>query len=261
MKAAAVAAWADGNDDESGRSGRARLARPPEVGISLAHHVAGTLTVFGWRLTSLRTDMLAAPLAAGMWLPPANQPQARFPVAAHLPEELQHLCSHYLLVAAARRLTNPNDRYQPRVDAADLVAGAIEHPWGRELVSALGGLLVAAARAEAATSIQHPLLGRGSGDPALAQALLDTIRKDQAQPATGYDDDGMRGHVLVDQFTTDHNLTFNRVDTALDPKANEYRSHEQLRSLLWAGIRTLATLGKDTLKQVRSPGSARRAGQ
>jgi hypothetical protein len=159
-----------------------------------------------------------------MWLPPANQPRARFPVAEHLPNELQHLCSHYLLVAAARRLTNPNDRYEPRVDADDLVAGSIEHPWGRELVSALGGLLVAAARHEAATS-HNPLLGRGGGDPELAQALLDAIRKDQTQPATDYDDDHMRGYVLVDQFMTEHSLTYNRVDDTLDPKTDEHRSH------------------------------------
>lgn len=223
-----------------------------EVGLSLAHHLAGTPALFGWRLESLRTEKLSAPRAPDVWLPPVDEPRARFPVAAYLPRELRELCTKYLLVSAARDINDPTGHGRGTVDAADLVAGSVEHPWGSAFDEFLGGLLVAAARQEAATGTRSPLVGRGGGDPSLAQALIDIIRRDQEQPSTGYDDDQMRGFVLIDDFKTEHGLTFDRVDDTLDREADEERSREQRRTLLWAGLRALATLGKNTLDRDQS---------
>lgn len=225
-----------------------------EVGLSLAHHLAGTPALFGWTLDSLRTEKLSSPRASGMWLPPVHDDPARFPVAAYLPDELQDLSAQYLLVAAARGINDPTGKAQGTVDAADLVAGSTaEHPWDRELSDELGTLLVAACRLEAATGTRSPLVARGGGDPQLAQALLDIIRSDYESPSTDYeDDDAMRGHVLVERFMAEHDLRWNWHDSD-DPVIGEERSREQFRALLRAGLRALATLGKDTLQHAQSP--------
>ncbi len=220
------------------------------TGFDLARRLSGSPALFGWRLESLRAERLSAPRGPGGWLPP-DEEQTRFPVAAHLPGELRELAAHYLLAAAAGGLDDPAGRGRRTVAAADVVAGAVEDPWGRELTGALGALLVAACRAEAALGVRHALVGRGSGDPRLAQALLDTVRLDEALPATGYDEDRMRGHVLLENFMVEQNLLWNRVDDS--GTADGERGRQQLRALLWAGLRALATMGRSTLRHAESP--------
>ncbi|XVV07254.1 hypothetical protein ACQPW3_18475 [Actinosynnema sp. CA-248983] len=220
------------------------------VGLGLARYLSGTPTLFGWRLESISGAKLDAPVEPDVWLPSLEDDRPRFPIAEHLPRELQEPAAQYLLAAAAADVNDPAGRGSWRVDAADLVAGSVEHPWGRELVAALGGLLVAACRAEA---VRHPLVGRGGGDPALAQALLDAVRADHDAPGTGADQDGTRGHLLLEDFTAAHDLQWNRVDPDADPDLAEERRRAQLRALLWAGLRCLATMGRDGLAAAESP--------
>lgn len=220
------------------------------LGFDLARMLAGSPVLFGWRLESLHGDKLTAPLEPGVWLPRLDEERARFSAVEHLPNELQELAAHYLLAGAAADIAGPAVRRHTTVAAADVVAGSVEHPWGRELVGVLGGLLVAACRAE---TVHHPLVARGGGDHELATALLKVVRGDATDPRTGFDDDGMRGHVLVDDFMQEHDLLWNRVDDTLTREADDARCRRQLRELLWAGLRVLATLGRDSLPLAETP--------
>jgi hypothetical protein len=62
----------------------------------------------------------------------------------------------------------------------------------------------------------------------------------------------MRGHVLIEGFMEDHQLPWNRVLDGEASSEHENRSNRQLRSLLWAGLRALATMA-DTLRHVSGP--------
>jgi hypothetical protein len=87
----------------------------------------------------------------------------------------------------------------------------------------------------------------------LAQQLLESVRGEIDQPAIDYDDDRMRGHVLVEDFMEHHQLQWNRRSNDLDDEAGERHSREQLRALLWAGLRVLATLTHDLTDHAPSP--------
>ncbi|CCH29344.1 hypothetical protein ABZ816_35810 [Actinosynnema sp. NPDC047251] len=226
------------------------LDRSLGLGLDLARMLAGSPVLFGWRLTSVHSDRVTAPLEPGVGLPRLDEETARFPVFEHLPDELQQLAAQYLLVGAAASIVAPVGGHHRTVDAVEVVAGSAEHPWGRELAGALGGLLVAACRAE---TTQHPLVARGGGDAGLAEALLEVVRADAAETGTGFEDDRMRGFSLVEDFMSEHGLLWNRSDGELTPEADEAWSRRQLRSLLWAGVRVLATLGKDTLPAAETP--------
>lgn len=227
------------------------------VGISLGRHLGGAApALLGWTVESLRAEKLKGPDISGLWLPELRDRSPHFPVSEHLAPELLRICSQYLLAAAARGVDDPTRRQANTVDPADLVAGgAIEHPWRRELTSELGTLLIAAGRSEAETGVRAQLTGHGEGDAATAQALLDAVRSEIDAPATDFDDDGMRGHVVLEQFMADHELTWNRVDDTLDNEADEQRSQAQLRVLLWAGLRVLATLARQDMESIRTPWS------
>lgn len=228
-----------------------RLESATEVGMGLAHHLASTPALFGWTLDSLRVEKLEAPQPSGSWLPELNDDTPRWPVATYLPRELQEMSAQYLIAAAVRHITDPTGKTERAADAADLISGAIrEHPWDREIVGTLGALLVAACRREAATGARHQLIARGEGDPELAEALLNAIRNDFDSPSTDYDDDRMRGHVLIEEFRSSHGL---RDDGSTDAEPSEERWRDQLRALLWAGFRVLSTFGKDTVEHARSP--------
>jgi AcrR family transcriptional regulator len=97
------------------------------------------------------------------------------------------------------------------------------------------------------------LTGHGGGDTALTQQLREAVRAEIDHPAIDYDDDRMRGHVLVEDFMEHHQLQWNRHSDNLDNDADERRSREQLRALLWAGLRVLATLTHDLTDHAPSP--------
>lgn len=222
-----------------------------DAGMSLAHHLAGTPALFGWTLDSLRVDKLEAPQPSGSWLPDLADDSPRWPVATYLPREFQEMSAQYLIAAAVRHVNDPTGKAERSADAADLIAGVIrEHPWEREVVGTLGALLVAACRHEAATGTRHQLVARGDGDSELAEALLRAVRNDFDSPSTGYDDDEMRGHVLIEEFRAAHGL---RDGESVDAEDSEERRRDQVRALLWAGFRVLATLSKGTLEHARSP--------
>jgi hypothetical protein len=50
-----------------------------------------------------------------------------------------------------------------------------------------------------------------------------------------------------------HDLALHRADESLDDESSEESGKDQFRSLLWAGFRAPATLGKGTLEYSRSP--------
>ncbi|MEV6907209.1 hypothetical protein [Amycolatopsis sp. NPDC051071] len=227
------------------------------IGASLGRHLADAApALLGWTTDSLRATKLTSPDPSGDWLPPLRDDGPRFPVAEHLRSDLLEMAAQFLIAGAVRDLHDPTgeSRYTPEaVDAADLVAGAAtQHPWGREVAGDLGTLLIAAGRGEAASGTRRPLIGRGGGDTALAQQLLESVRGEIDEPTIAFDDDRMRGHVLVEEFMERHDLQWNQHNDE-DPDAGERRSSDQLRALLWAGLRALATLSHDVTDHARSP--------
>ncbi|MBE8523329.1 hypothetical protein ILP97_38570 [Amycolatopsis sp. H6(2020)] len=228
------------------------------IGASLGRHLADAApALLGWTTESLRAIKLTAPDADGDWLPSLREDGPRFPVAEHLRHDLLEMAAQFLIAGAVRDLHDPTgeSRYTPEaVDAADLVAGAVtQHPWGSEVAGELGKLLIAAGRHEATSGARRPLTGHGGGDTALAQQLLEAVRAEIDQQAIDYDDDRMRGHVLLEDFMEHHDLQWNRHTGDLDDEADERRSREQLRALLWAGLRVMATLTHDLTDQAPSP--------
>ncbi|MFI9380727.1 hypothetical protein [Kutzneria sp. NPDC052558] len=222
------------------------------LGASLGRHLRDAApALMGWTVDSLRVDKATGPDAEGNWFPLLrDEPRPRFPVAEHLAWDLQRLCAQYLIGGAVRHLIDPTLRPPRAIDAADVVAGAsTEHPWDRELAGALGGLLIAAGRVEHELGIRGSIVGRGEGDPGLAQALVDAVRREIDTPSTEHDDsdEDMRGHAVLDRFMTEHQLTWQ--DTA----DGERRSRQQFRALLWAGLRALATMTHSIQGEARSP--------
>lgn len=69
--------------------------------------------------------------------------QPRGHLAELLDGGLQELTSEFLLALAIRSLWHPTDSVEGH-RARDVVLGATEDPWGRELTSALGVLLIRA---------------------------------------------------------------------------------------------------------------------
>jgi hypothetical protein len=137
--------------------------------------------------------------------------------------------------------------------ARDIVLGSVEDPWGRELMGALGVLLIQAARLEADSGSFAKLVVQGAGDPDLAADLLRRARETGPESETdGWTEDNMRGHVLVEGFMEDHQLLWNRVLDGESPTESEDRCDRQLKILLWAGLRVLATMA-DTLRGLSGP--------
>jgi hypothetical protein len=198
-----------------------------------------------YSVNKVSISKLDKPYDADNWLPPFadEEPAPRWPLAELFGGELQSLAAAYLLARAVRSLWDPAASSRPTTDAQDVVAGAIEHPWGRELVSALGPLLISAARLESDPDRDAKLVLHGAGDPELARDLLRRAQETGRESATdGWTDDRMRGYVLVERFMEDHDLRWNRVPPGLPRDQADRRSNQQLRELLWAGLRVLATL-------------------
>lgn len=182
------------------------------------------------------------------WLPridggeEEDREQPRWQLAELLDDDLQKLASEYLLAQGIRSLWHPTDPVEG-LRARDVVLGAAEEPWGRELTSALGVLLIRAARLENRSGSAANLVVQGSGEPGLAADLLRRARETGPEAETGgWDDDGMRGHVLLERFTEEHQLSWNRVLDEESLREYEERSSRQLKTLLWAGLRALATM-------------------
>ncbi|MGH3165754.1 MAG: hypothetical protein ACRDN0_07645, partial [Trebonia sp.] len=87
------------------------------------------------------------------WLPPLvdesddedGTEDPRWPMAGLLDGELRALGAEYLLARGIRSLWDPTEFSR---DAWNVVARAVEYPWGSELTRALGVLLIRAARLE-----------------------------------------------------------------------------------------------------------------
>lgn len=168
--------------------------------------------------------------------------EPRWHLAELLDDDFQELASEYLLARGIRSLWHPADPVEGH-RARDVVLGAVESPWGRELASALGILLIRAARFENRSGSCAGLVVQGSGEPGLAADLLRRAREAGRETgASGPDDDKMRGHVLVEQFTQEHQLPWNQVLGDESPEESEERGNRQLKALLWAGLRALATM-------------------
>jgi hypothetical protein len=86
-----------------------------------------------------------------------------------------------------------------------------------------------------------------------AADLLQRVRATAHERQTdGWTDDPMRGHVLIESFMTDHSLLWNRVLEEETSAETDRRRNRQLRQLLWAGLRTLATMSSP-YKNVSNP--------
>ena len=102
--------------------------------------------------------------------------EPRWHLAELLDDDFQELASEYLLARGIRSLWHPADPVEGH-RARDVVLGAVESPWGRELASALGVLLVRAARFENRSGSSAGLIIQGSGEPELAADLLRRARE------------------------------------------------------------------------------------
>ncbi|MEV0645896.1 hypothetical protein AB0I28_11600 [Phytomonospora sp. NPDC050363] len=224
----------------------------PDVGLEAAALAAASLArhVVTWSpglleysVGKLNIAPLDEPFDAENWLPPFTDEIAfaAGPLPDLLSEELRALCARYLIVSALPSLWDPASP-EGALDAADVVAGAAEQPWDRDLVTQLGMLVVRAARLEARQDGKARLVVRGSGELDLAEDLLARARGMAAAEEPGWQDDEVRGHELLSYFTADHGLEWRRPVDADDDREHRTRRLHHVRELLWAGLRTLATL-------------------
>jgi len=224
----------------------------PDVGLEAASLAAASLArhVVTWSpglleytVGKLKIVPLDEPFDAENWLPPFDDDGEfpRRPLPELLGDELRSLSARYLLFSALPSLWDPAAP-EGGVDAAEVVAGAVEAPWDRDLVDQLGTLLVRAARFEARNGGKSRLVVRGSGDLELAANLLQRARGVAAGEEAGWHDDQVRGHELLSYFTADHGLSWRRPDVGEPEPDYRRRRTDRLRELLWAGLRTLATL-------------------
>ncbi|MFF5112197.1 hypothetical protein [Streptosporangium sp. NPDC000509] len=229
------------------------------VGAEL-EQAALAVAAFGRHLTTWSPELLAysvaemnvsrydEPYDADNWLPPFDddeqQPRPHWPPEALLDKDLLAMNARYLLAGAVRSLWEPGRRVgSPAVDPYDIAAGAAEHPWRGAFVQALGTLLIRAAQLDARLGASTKLTAQGAGDLALAADLLRRARRTARGNATeGWTDDDMRGHLLIEKFMEKHELDWNQVREGETSRQVDKRSADQLRQLLWAGLRTLATL-------------------
>jgi hypothetical protein len=222
--------------------------------------IAVAVAALGRHVTTWSPELLAysvaevsisrydVPYDADNWLPPFDdeddRPRPHWPPEALLDKDLLAINARYLIAGAVRSLWEPGRRVgSPAVDPHDIAAGAAEHPWGGALVQALGTLLIRAAKLEAQSGADAPRTVQGAGDPALAADLLRKARQTASEDATeGWTEDEMRGHLLIERFMEEHELDWNRVRDGETHRQTNKRSADQLRQLLWAGLKTLATL-------------------
>jgi hypothetical protein len=126
-------------------------------------------------------------------------------------------------------------------------------------VGALGLLLIQAARLESRSGSSVGLVVQGAGAPELAAELLRCARETCTESETdGWTEDEMRGHVLLKGFMEDHRLRWNQVLDDESLRESEERSGLQLSTLLWAGLRALATMA-DSLRNLSGPWQLPRA--
>ncbi len=225
----------------------------------LAEHLTSwSPDLLGYSPDEINISKIEKPYDAENWLPPIDKAEdsdserPRWPLAELLDDDLQEMASGYLLALAVWSLWHPADAILSH-RARDVVLGAVEHPWGRELASALGVMLIQAARLESASGSSASLVVQGAGAPELAADLLRRARETGPEAETdGWADDEMRGHVLVERFMEDHQLLWNRVLDDESSSESEDRENRQLRSLLWAGLRAIATMA-DTLRHLSGP--------
>ena len=203
---------------------------------------------------SVKVSPLDSPYDGEDWLPPiADTPEETTPsfsLVEHMGRDLHSLAAKYLLAGAVRSLWSPGQRVNNGswLIAREVVLGAAQHPWGRELTSALGTLLIKAARYEDESGGDAPLVVTESGSVELAADLLERARATVDEDDDWDDDDDdlpgdqFRGHELLEAFTTAHDLQWDRYPDGESEAEADKRSDRQLRQLLWAGLNVLATL-------------------
>lgn len=225
----------------------------PDVGLesaslaaaSLAHHVTTwSPGLLEYSVERLKVSPLAEPHDEENWLPPFEEPVD--PSGVSVPEllggELLAMNARYLLAGALASLWDPTRTGAKDVlEAADLVAGASEAPWGTALVDQLGVLLVRAARLESRIGNESRLIVRGGGDLDLAEDLLRRTREMAGATGESWNEDRLRGDDLMERFVADHELAWQQGDGDPDDPRERY-SVRRLREIMWAGLRALATL-------------------
>lgn len=235
------------------------LAQTSVAIAGLARHLTSwSPGLLAYSPDEIKISKIDKPYDARNWLPPVDEDEEdeperpRWPLAGLLDDDLQEMAAAYLLALAVRSLWHPAEPVESR-RARDVVLGAAEDPWGGELTGALGVMLIQAARLESGSGSFASLVVQGAGAPELAADLLRRARETGPKSETdGWTDDEMRGHVLVEGFIEDHQLLWDRVLDGESSSAYEDRSNRQLRSVLWAGLRAVATMA-DTLRYLSGP--------
>ncbi|MBR7826636.1 hypothetical protein KDK95_09995 [Actinospica sp. MGRD01-02] len=219
----------------------------------LARHLTGwSPELLACTIASVQVSEVDQPYDENNWLKPLEVEEdlaARFSLTDLMDSPLHELAAGYLLAGGVRSLWEPGRRVNGSVlEARDVVLGAVEHPWGRELTAVLGRLLVQAARLEAASGERARLTMTAGGHRELAAALLGRVRagvedeEEWGDEDDALDSDDLRGHVLLEQFMEDFGLAWNRVPDDLPRPLADERCDRQLRELLWAGMNVLAAL-------------------
>lgn len=213
---------------------------------------------------SVKVSPLDGPYDGQDWLPPIGDAPGdtspSFPLVEHMDRDLQSLAAKYLLAGAVRSVWSPGQRVNGGswLIAREVVLGAVQDPWGRELTSALGTLLIKAARLEDESGGNAKLVVTQAGSVELAADLLERARASVDEDDEGDDDDcdvpsdGLRGHELLEEFTAEHGLQWDRYPDGESQVEADNRSDRQLRQLLWAGLNALATLC-DSAREVTNP--------
>ena len=186
------------------------------------------------------------------WLPPpehdpADEPPP-WPLSALTGNPLPELAAQYLIAGAVRSVWEPGKQVnRPAFAARDVALGAAEYPWYNELTSALGTMLIQAARLEAAHENHAPLIVAEGGNRDLADDLLRRARLTADEDATdGVKDRRMRGHLLLKAFMKAHELDW-KTGSRQSPR------NTLLRQVLEAGFAALATMCASRLRITRSP--------
>lgn len=172
------------------------------------------------------------------WLPPLDHARADDPPAWPLPDllgdPLQHLAAQYLVAGAVRSVWESGKQVDYPVFAARVAAlGAADRFWQTEITTALGAMLIQAARLERAEDQDHAYLFVVEG--ASRTATDDLVRRARLTAndgeTSGFTDDRTRGRLLMESFGET-----NQVNQA------DWTAGGEIPEVLEAGFGALATM-------------------
>ncbi|WP_194894917.1 hypothetical protein [Catenulispora pinisilvae] len=238
----------DGLDFEEAAAALASLGR---------HLTTWSPELLAYRLQQVEVAKLDHRWDEEHWLPPLDHDRAddrpAWPLPVLMGDPLQELAAQYLVAGAVRSVWEPGKRVNyPSFTARDVALGAAEYPWHREITTALGAMLIQAARREAEDNDYAPLIVAEGASREFADDLVQRARQTADDATDGFADDQMRGQLLLQSFVEAHELGWTPAADDDNHDRREAHRSELLRQLLDAGFGALATMCAG-LQDVRSP--------